>query len=487
MRGTPQVFNDYSYGVDKNLGTYSFDSNFARDLLNVRFNPEGKLVKRNGFATVASPTLPVTSLGTYERGTDKYLVAVAELNPPGTTDIYSVTAAGTVTSRKGSATVSAGRTWEIIQAPVNGSEGPVYMLNGSDIPLQWTGSGNVGTWTASSGSIPNGKYMVYHDNALFIAGVETNVTTKSTLYRSSLANPRLFETPDGVTTLFDPDDGEDITALGVTGPYPAIFKATKMFVVTNTETLDYRRVSDNKGCVSHRSVVSSDTGTFFLAANRTVCVTDGSSINPISTPVDPILALISDTMLPKASAIFFGDSYLLSCSVGGTENDTILEYNTNNSSWWVHKIYYGSSTTSGVTDWATIDPTGNAILYGAGANTSTRRIFQAFKSGVYSDLTLQAYTSYWDTSWNVYDNPHLQKVIQQIRYDSKGTDTLYLDSDFDNSFVSQTATTLQTTQTTEKAIYTPGTMRAISLRFENSDTSNWELFSHLVAIDLRTD
>ncbi len=485
MRGSPQVFNDYSFGVDKNLGSYSFDSNFARDLLNVRFHPSGKLVKRNGFTTFANPTLPITSLGTYERELDKYLVAVGDNGA--TTDLYSITTAGTVTSRKGAATVTLAKPWDIIQAPVSGGQGPVYMLNGTDTPLQWTGSGDVASWTASSGSIPNGKYMVYHDNALFVAGVQTNVTTKSTLYRSSLADPRLFETPNGVTTLFDPDDGEDITALGITGPYPIVFKATKMFAVTDTASLSYRRVSDNKGCVSHRSVVSSDTGTFFLAGNKRVYVTDGSAVDSISTPVDPILNLISDTMLPKATGIFFENSYFLSVSTSGTENNIILEYNTNNSSWWIHKIYYDSTTTGGVADWATIDPAGNARFYGAGSIVATPKVFQAFKPSTYSDLTSQAYKSYWDTSWNVYEQPHISKTIQQIRYDSVGTETVYLDSNFDNSFVSQTTTTLETTQATEKAIYTPGTMRAISLRFESNDTSNWELLSHLIAIDMRTD
>jgi hypothetical protein len=217
MRGSPQVFNDYTFGVDRNLDTYSFDSNFARDLLNVRYHPSGKLVKRNGFATFANPTLPVTALGTYERELDKYLVAIGDSGV--STDLYSITTAGTVTSRKGAATVTTGTLWDIIQAPVSTGQGPVYMLNGTDTPLQWTGAGDVASWTATSGTLPNGKYMIYHDNALFIAGVGTNVTTKSTLYRSALGNPRLFETPDGVTTLFDPDDGEDITSLGISGPY----------------------------------------------------------------------------------------------------------------------------------------------------------------------------------------------------------------------------------------------------------------------------
>lgn len=485
MRGTPNVFNDYSAGVDKNLNSYSFDSNFARDLLNVQRGASGKVVKRNGFTSLATPTLPLTSLWTYERGTDKYIMAIGD--DGGSTDIYSVTPAGTVTSRKGSLTVTAGRLWDGIQAPVNGSEGPVYFINGSDPALQWTGSGNAAVWTVSSGSLPNGKYLTYHDNCVFMAGVETNVTTKSTLYRSMIANPRLWDTPDGATTLLDPDDGEDITAIGSVGPYALGFKATKVFIITDTESLSYRRLTEGVGSVSHRSVTATDTGTFFLSSNRRIYVTDGSKTEPISTPVDPVLALIPDSSLPKVTGTYFDSSYLLSFSTSTTENDTILEYDTNNGSWWIHKIYIGSSSTTGVADWASIDPSANSRLYAAGANTTTKRLFQAFKPGTYADLTSQAFVSNISTSWNVFGNPHINKVITQIRWDSVGTETVSLTKRFESSGATETSVTLESDVPTEKAIYTPGSMRAISIKFENNDTSAWELLAHSIMTDQRTD
>jgi hypothetical protein len=504
MRGRPFVVSDYSGGVNLEAAPYAVDINQARDLLNVVTSPIGTVKRRNGFTVQSSPTLPITSLGTYERGGTKYLVALGDSGAA--TDVYSITPAGTVTSRKGAAVITSGRRWEILQAPLTGGQGPIYMINGLDPALQWSGAGNVAAWTASTGTVPNGKYIAYHDNRVLVAGVETDYTTRSTLYASNLADPRDWASPGGVTTLLDPDDGEEITGMGTVGPYAIVFKPSKCFIVTDTDTLAYRNLSDEIGCVSHRTIAPSDQGTFFLTANRTVCVTDGSSINTISTPIEPLLKTAST--LSNASGYFWRGSYYLCISIDAT-NDTILEFNTESASWWIHTIAYTALNSGGATDWAVLDPAGESTLYAAGGRTDTPKVFEAFDSSSFNDIV--TYDSFWVTGWQTFDAPHLRKIIRQIRADSKGEFDLFTAKSFASSYSAESAIVWEqaelgsstfggagvfggagtfgdtSNQISERRFYTPGTGRAWSLKFQATAAVDWELYSHTLAIDFRTD
>lgn len=72
----------------------------------------------------------------------------------GGTKVYKVSTAGVATDITGSASITSGSRWSIVQAPSGTAEtgGPVYMSNGLDAPLYWTGSGNVAAWTGNSGT-----------------------------------------------------------------------------------------------------------------------------------------------------------------------------------------------------------------------------------------------------------------------------------------------------------------------------------------------
>ena len=509
MRGQPFVFSDYSGGVDRESAPYAIDATRARDLLNVSTSPVGSVRKRNGFETLTSFAKAVTSLGTYERGGTKYLLAIGD--DGSATDIHSITPAGTATSRKGSATITSGRRWEFVQAPVSGGQGSSFMLNGSDTPLQWTGSGNVASWTASSGTLPNGKFIIYHDNRVIVAGVETDYTTRSTLYASGLADPRVWASPSAVTTLLDPDDGQEITGLGTVGPYVIVFKPRKSFIVTDSTTLGYRNLSDTRGCVSHRSIVPTDEGTFFLTSERTICVTDGTSIHHISEPVDSLLRDLPTANITHAAAVFRNERYYLSLSTGGVENDTILEYDTRNQSWWIHRIYLSALDTTAINDWAILDPQGAATLYGASASITAPAIFTAFKPNLYTDASGQAYPSYWITGWNTFQAPHIRKVISQVRADAKGQYVFYTAKSFSAAYDLESTLTWEAsageevthfgveydyggtgiygdgTSIYENRYYTPGVARAWSFKFENNEASEWELYSHTIGIETRTD
>lgn len=510
MRGQPIVNTDFSGGVNKDAAPYVLGSKQARDVLNITTGLVGNVKKRNGFYLLPAfvdledpeGIGDIVSLGTFERPNTKKLIAFTD--DGSNRSIYSISQTGenTLISSGG---LSPNRIWASKQAVTSGGQGPIYMVNGLDTPLYWDGVGLASAWTASSGSVPNGKYMIYHNNRLLVAGVETDLTTRSTLYASKIGDPRAWAPPDGVTNVFDPDDGEDISGLGIVGPYTLVFKPRKIYVVFDTDTLGYRKLSEEKGCVAHKSIINTDQGTFFLTSDRTVAVTDGSSLNTVSEAVDPLLKQIPPGLVSKATAHYLNDRYYLSISLGNLTNDVILEFDTRTSSWWIHRIQRSATTSSGATDWAILDPSGQPTLYASSDN----RIFEAFKPGQFTDSNLE-FPAYWTTGWEAYSEPHIRKIVTQVRADVKGEIELSFAKSFGAAFTEDedsiwesaggSDTEFGGTGTfggdgifgdslgvAEHRWYTLGAARAWSFKFYNQSAADWELYSYTTAIEARTD
>src|SRR6185312_10313581 len=154
----PLPFTDFHAGLNTRDAPYLLTQNMARDLNNLQGTAAGALVKRAGFATLASPASTLTSLFALESTTTPFLVGA------GGTSLYSVKADGTVTAIKTGLT--SGLHWEFVSAPVVSAQGPLFGMNGTDTPQQWSGTGSTGNWTNASGAVavPNGTYMAYNQN-----------------------------------------------------------------------------------------------------------------------------------------------------------------------------------------------------------------------------------------------------------------------------------------------------------------------------------
>ena len=137
----PLPFTDFHGGLNTRDQPYLLTQDQARDLNNLQGTAAGALVKRNGFQTLATPAVTFTSLFALESTSPTVLVGA------GGTAIYSVTAGGTVTSIGTGFTSN--KRWECVSGPVSGGQGPLFMMNGTDTPQYWTGSGSVANWTAT--------------------------------------------------------------------------------------------------------------------------------------------------------------------------------------------------------------------------------------------------------------------------------------------------------------------------------------------------
>lgn len=427
--GVPLYYTNFGLGLDTKASPYLLDMGLgplpSRDLSNINGSVAGAITKRNGLVTFASPATALTSVFASEATPTNALVGAT-----GTT-LVSVTTAGAVASIKTGLTSNL--RWEFVSAPVVSSQGPVFGMNGTDTPQQWSGA-TAGTatvaWTSASGgvAVPNGKYCIYANNQVFVSGV---TATPSRVFWSAIADPTNWD-PASLTGSgfedFDPDDGEAITAIGVLGAYILVFKPRKMWLITNVATAATRRVSTSIGCVAHRSVASGAEGTYFVSEDRGVYVTNGTKITSISDVIQPTLDAV-DGQRSKASAVYFNGHYYLSVAgAGSAPNDTVLDWDESLNSWWRHS--FGSN------QFAIWHPTGpTAGIFSA--KTTAAIVDQCFVKGVTVDNGTP-FTWYWRGPWQspsyfrrrLFPTQYYRKRLKQVRIDGSGTVDFSLAKDF---------------------------------------------------------
>lgn len=421
MAGPPFLYSDFRGGLNTKDAPYLLTSNQARDLQNVQGTTAGAIVKRNGLVTLARPDVPLTSLAAFDAAVNECLIGAGGGN------LYKITPGGTVSTIKTGLSVS--RHWEWIQTqPVSG-QGPLYGMNGIDPPQQWDGAAaNTGNWVATTGTVPNGTYMVLAGNRLWIAGVPA---FPSRVFFSDLipVNNGPLVWPAANVSVFDENDGAPITGLGTVGPYVLVAKARSLYVITDLNTGDARRLSSNVGAVSHRSIAAAPEGTYFLAEDSGVFLTNGSSVKLISDQIQPTIDTVTNRTM--ASASYFNSHYYLSVGRSGASNDTVLDFDAALNSWWLHT--FGSNQ---LVVWHPSGPLAAPGLYSAKSN-STPIVDQCFVPNVTVDNGAP-FTWIWRGPWQsptfyrrrLFPTPYFRKRFRQIRFDGAGTVDFSLAADF---------------------------------------------------------
>lgn len=368
--------------------------------------------------------------------------------------VWAVTSAGEKTEL-GSGFTS--NRWSVVQAPLTttkASQGPVFLSNGKDTPQYWNGSlgSKLKAWEgtaetvrnkeafAGSGHIPNGRFSVFANERVFMAGVEG---APSTVYFSDIAElgaagdvPDASLWPAANNISFDPSDGQAITGIGVAGPYILVFKPNKTWVIHNASPVAARKLSDTVGCVAHRSIVETADGTMFLTADQGVYVTNGSSLKEMSYPIRPTLLAANGQYKENAAGAYFNNHYYLSFpSAGSTVNNRTVDFDLALKSWWLHDVAGAQ--------WTVGEPVvGEQLLFVAKQETEAG-ICQAFVPNVYTDFYKPAGGSlgdhsfagngklgaYWVSPWEPFayyifrhriKAPFLKKRLRAVFFDGSG-------------------------------------------------------------------
>jgi hypothetical protein len=367
VRGTPVRQTDFSGGVDTKAAPYLLAKNEARDARNVVSTARGSVRKRDGnqtfVSTFAGAPATLTSLFAAQ-------AAATVLIATGAAKIYSIGTGGVAADITGAATLTSGLRWEWVEAPASGGQGPLYGVNGTDTPKQWTGAGNVADWTATSGTVPNGRFMLYVGNRVIVAGMPGD---PSAVAACAIGDPRNWSTGGGAANgwlvRLDPNDGDAITGLGTIGPY--------------------------------------------------VYVTNGNWSRKLSDKIDPTLAGIVAAQRQNAAATFFNDHYYLAVCTSGTTNNLTVDYDTVNQSWWFH-----SNTVNQFARWR---PGSGVELYAAQAAAAI--VDKCYVPGVLQDNGVN-FTAYWLGPWITFDQPFRRKRIRGIHVDGTGILDAYIAKDF---------------------------------------------------------
>ena len=420
----PLYYTDFSAGLNTKDAPYLLDEGLGplpcRDVLNVQGSQAGAIAKRNGLVTLATPPAPPLSLYAFEVPNPPRLVVVAG------GQVYSCDTNGNLVSLK--AGLNPNLRWEFASAPIIGAQGPLYGLNGTDAPQTWDGAaGATSNWVATTGAVPNGKYCIFANNQLFIAGT---AAFPSRVYWSAINDPTSWD-PAALTGAgfqdFDPRDGQAITAIGRVGPYVLIAKPRKLWVLVDPATATTRQISDSIGCVAHRSLAAGPEGTFFLSEDRGVYITNGTSLTPISDGVQPTIDA-ARALLPLAAGAYFSGHYYLSLALaGGVTNDSVLDYDTTRPAWWRHS--FGSN------QFAVWHVNNIANLYSAKSTAGI--VDQCFVPGVTTDNG-QMFPWIWRGPWQspsfyrrrLFPTPYYRKRLRQVRLDGVGTVDFSLAKDF---------------------------------------------------------
>ena len=403
MRGRSQTFDRFA-GVNTQDAAYLLDDDEARDARNIVSTPRGAVRKRPGMQAFAAPAAEIRSLFA-GHVPDILLAASASI-------IYKIDAAAVVTSLK---TGLSNFPWEWVQAPVSGGQGPFWGMNGVDAPVFYDGAAAAtGLWTAAVGSLPNGKYLKFHGNRLWIAGTAAN---PSRLYFSNLRDPR--DWPAANVVDFEPEDGEPITGIGAVGDYLLVFKPSKTWIVYGLDDGANRQISESIGCVAHRTIAEVPSGALFLSRDQGVVSTDGQTVRNASDKVLPTFAAIVPANRSLATAVFTGGHYYIAISTTGGANDLVLDYDIAQGTWWIH--------TPAVRDWAPWEIGGEPRLYAAIAGAT--RVDRAFVAGVTQDNG-QNYEAYWRGAYHVFGAPHRRKRLREVRFDGKGRIQVSVSRDF---------------------------------------------------------
>lgn len=414
MRGQAVRFIDFTGGLNTKAAPYLVAENECRDSLNIVSTVRGSIKKRFGNLTftssfTGSPSF-ITSLFGLNTGSTSLIAA-------GGTKLYSISTGGTVTDITGAASLTTGLRWAFTSAPASGGQGPLYGINGTDTPKQWTGSGNIADWTASVGSVPNGTIMCYYKNRVWIAGVPG---FPSRLFFSDLGDPRSWTATNTVD--FDPTDGQTITGLATAGPYLLVFKQSKTFSVYDLNTGANRPVSQSVGCVASRTVCESPIGTFFLSADQGVFVSNGSTLKNVSDKIKPTLQSLSTAVVANSCGAFFNDHYYLSVPTSGSRNNITLDYDTTTDSWWKH-----SNTASQFALWR--PSSASAVELYAAQDIASPIVDKCYVAQTFQDNGA-AMTYSFTGPWLSYKAPYLRKRMRQIHIDGRGTWDLCLAVDF---------------------------------------------------------
>ena len=209
------------------------------------------------------------------------------------------------------------------------------------------------------------------------------------LYFSEFLLPECFGV-ENIISIF-PDDGHKITAIRAFGDRLIVAKTNAIHYLTGTDSRNFALATlvDRHGCASQSSMKVVDNQLFWLASDRAVYKSDGTSVKKVSDPqVTEYLAEIADSKLSRACAGVVPERNWCILNVDddgvGPAGTKLLVYNYKEDTWTV----FQTNTSQAIPFMASFfDANGSHRLYGA---TSALVLHLADETYNYDDSALSA-------------------------------------------------------------------------------------------------
>jgi len=324
---TPIIFQDCSAGVITNVKSEIAPPNSVEMGINLIFDEIYGVAKVRKGSTI---------IGSQINGSNEVLGLFQYLNSAGTVSKLLSVVAGTIYSFNGSVWVTSSQTGTSnIKHRFLSFLDTVVRINGTDAAVA---SSNGTTWGSSvaldTANFPLGKFGTVYKDQVIIAGVNSD---PDTLYISSVPSSGVISwLTNSRTITINPEDGQNITALGEVNGTLIIWKDRSMYTWNNrsTEADEIVRV----GCSSQESVAACGNALAFFNS-KGVWLANGGYPILISRPVQKWIDGMSSSYFNEVAAI--GDEKYLYVSIGDCTVDSlaysniVLRYSVNTKEWAV--------------------------------------------------------------------------------------------------------------------------------------------------------
>lgn len=499
-RGTPYRFSRFGRGLNTTDGPYGLREGYAddpsglgsecRSVLNVVSRHRGNVCRRDGcvdVVTLASPANLTTSMSIIGQDGASFAVCSTDAGK-----LVAVSSAGPAVVSTLVASGLASNPWTFVRAPVQSSKGPAWGMNGVDTPRWTTGAGSgaaqTNTWVATTGTLPNGSLLTTWENSMFVSGVSAYPYR---LYWSYPGEP--LNWPAASVVDLGADSADPITALASLGPNLLVFKERGIWAVYDSETGANRKIADNVGTLSPRSVIPTEKGCYFFDPQQGLMVTDGSTVVRVSNQLDETFKYLTAGQKSSVSCAYWQQSVYV--SVEEVSGRAIYQLDTQLDSWWQH-----SPRVSQLAVW---DRGEGAQLVAASAVQG--QIVHLFKRGETQDLGV-TFDSYWSGPFHTFGAPHLRKRARRIHLDGRGTVDVYVATDYDvtkGTFEQKSVFGAGATSSAfggagsfgesgsfgsqisigEDVVYTSGIGRSFSLSVYSAASEYWELDAYTMLMN----
>ena len=416
-------------GLNDKLSPIIINNNEASAIRNVNFTLGGAIEKRTGFASDNNAHLGGSSVnGLFQfrqkSGTDFFIQTVG--NKIFKMDSFD----GTWDDITGALTIASSSTVLFDFTTANDN---LIATNRDNPVITWDGSGNA---EALSGSPPQGRWVAFHQNIVFLANTSTN---PSRIQFSNVLDEETWTSTDFIDVAAN--DGTEITGLAILLDALYIFKEESIYRLSGTNRDDFvlSRMVTDIGTVAGHSIQVINNKIIFHARDGIYLYDGGINVIKISSKIEESL---DDLVFARNKFSVSADlkplnQYWLSVTDGsGSKHNLILIYDYFHNAW---TKYIGIEANAMA---MVIDNDGQDQLY---TGDASRGFFFKQNSGNSDDGA--AIDAFYTTKW--YRFPEIKesdKAVRLLRIFAKevGNWNLTIDSrqDFAATTSSDTVTLL---------------------------------------------